>query len=205
MNKLTASDRMQNKTAILQPEATYHIYNRANGQEKLFVSEENYRYFLQKYQEYISPIADTFCYCLMPNHFHFLVRIKTEVELKQAFPKFETLEKLSSKCFSNFFSAYTQAFNKRQGRMGSLFMKNFKRKRISEQSYLLNLILYIHRNPIEARLCKKPEQWPHSSYPAILSGNHHFLKASDVVSWFEDKDNFQYIHLKKSMFEPENL
>ena len=196
---------MQNKTAILEPGSVYHVYNRANGQEQLFVSEENYRYFLQKYQEYISPIADTFCYCLMPNHFHFLLRIKNGHALKQAFPKFETLEKLPSKCFSNFFSAYTLAFNKQQGRMGSLFMKNFKRKRISDQSYLLNLVQYIHRNPIEAGLCKQPEHWPHSSYTSILSGNHHFLKAGEVFSWFEDKDNFQYIHSKQSMFDPVNL
>ncbi|MCF6359136.1 MAG: transposase [Cyclobacteriaceae bacterium] len=60
----------------------YHIYNRANGNENLFRSDENYEYFLKKWGEYISDIADTYAYCLMPNHFHFLIKTKTEIELK---------------------------------------------------------------------------------------------------------------------------
>jgi hypothetical protein len=76
---------MINKTGLLIPETTYHIYNRANGNGKLFLSPENYRYFLEKYILYISPIADTFCYCLMPNHFHFLIRIREEQILADYF------------------------------------------------------------------------------------------------------------------------
>ncbi len=76
---------MQDTKAILIPEGTYHIYNRANGNESLFFREDNYLYFLEKYKEYISPVAETFCYCLMPNHFHFLIRIKSENELRDPF------------------------------------------------------------------------------------------------------------------------
>ncbi len=60
----------------------YHIYNHANGFENIFNEERNYRFFLEKYQFYISPIADTLAYCLMPNHFHFLIKIKSEEELR---------------------------------------------------------------------------------------------------------------------------
>ena len=120
----------------LEPEGTYHIFNRANGNERIFANSRNYRFFLQKYQEHLSPVLDTFCYCLMPNHFHFLIRIKNKNEiennLEQAFPEIAVLEKLISKRFSNFFSSYSQAFNKQQGRMGSLFMKNFKRKKVKK-------------------------------------------------------------------------
>ncbi len=63
------------------PDNYYHIYNRANGDEKIFKSEENYRFFLEKFQFYIVPIADVFSFCLMPNHFHFLVRFKSEKEI----------------------------------------------------------------------------------------------------------------------------
>src|SRR5688500_17328403 len=114
---------MDNKSAILIPENTYHIYNRANGNETLFLSEENYRFFIMKYKLYIEPIANAYCYCLMPNHFHFLIRIKPEQEIRsflssgksQAFD----FERSISKQFSNFFSSYTQVFNKQQRRMGS--------------------------------------------------------------------------------------
>lgn len=97
---------MKNKLTPLNPGCIYHIYNRAIGSEKLFLNNENYSFFLKRYRHFISPVADTFCYCLMPNHFHFLVRIKSDIELveyfgdkalgivdDEAFPKFETQDK----------------------------------------------------------------------------------------------------------------
>jgi REP element-mobilizing transposase RayT len=79
---------------ILEPGYFHHIYNHANGNENLFKRDENYHYFLKKFKQYIFPIADTFAYCLMPNHIHFLVRIKEEDALSESFPKFQTLEKV---------------------------------------------------------------------------------------------------------------
>lgn len=87
---------------------SYHIYNHANGTEDIFREEENYRFFLGQYAKYLGDVLDTYAYCLMPNHFHFLVGVKLEEALIKTFPKFETLEKLVSKKFSNFFSSYTQ-------------------------------------------------------------------------------------------------
>jgi REP element-mobilizing transposase RayT len=69
----------------MQPGKRYHLYTHANGSENFFRTEENYRYFLQRYQHFIPLVADTLAYCLMPNHFHFLVRIKTEAELISVF------------------------------------------------------------------------------------------------------------------------
>src|SRR5690606_6961681 len=100
-------------------EKYYHIYNHANGDDNLFREQKNYGYFLEKYKQHINPIAETIAWCLMPNHFHLLVKIKSEEEIAAAFPKFQTLEKLRredekskflSKQFSNFFSSYTQSF-----------------------------------------------------------------------------------------------
>jgi len=186
---------MTNKYEILSPDATYHVYNRANGSEKLFLSRENYRFFLQKYNEHIEPIANTFCFCLMPNHFYFLIRIKSEKQLAVTFPMFT--EKLLSKQFSNLFSSYTQAFNKQQKRMGSLFMKNFKRIRVNDQSYLLKLVHYIHHNPVEANLSERPEGWDHSSYHILLSDKPTFLKRNEIIGWFENKENFVHVHKRE--------
>ena len=69
---------MKDYHAYVEPESVYHIYNRAHGAEYLFLNDGNYRFFLQGYRQYISPIADTFCYCLMPNHFHLMLRIKVK-------------------------------------------------------------------------------------------------------------------------------
>ena len=65
----------------LQPGVFYHIYNRGNNGEDLFREERNYLYFLKLYEKYITPIADTYAYCLLKNHFHFFVRIKSEDEI----------------------------------------------------------------------------------------------------------------------------
>ncbi len=77
------------------PEKLYHIYNHANGAENPFREAENYRYFLKQWEKHIQPIADTLVYCLMPNHFHFLIKIRSQSELETTFGKFETFQKLS--------------------------------------------------------------------------------------------------------------
>ncbi len=230
---------MQNTSPELEPDCFYHIYNRANGSEQLFLSDENYRFFLRKYLHHIEPIINTYCYCLMPNHFHLLVQVKSELEILSylsdrnktgeqqeddtahrqaasgALPKFKTLEelacgpeelrakvipagnsleKLISKQFANFFSSYTQAFNKQQKRMGSLFMKNFKRIKVTEDRYFRNLVHYIHYNPVEAGFCNSPAHWEHSSFQDIVSDNKTFLKRDELIDWFDDLENFKLVH-----------
>ncbi len=98
----------------LKPGNFYHIYNRGNNREDIFFEEKNYPYFLELYAKHITPVADTFAYCLMRNHFHLLVRIKASKEIKtsKVLKTFEVLppgeEKLFnySQPFSNFFNAY---------------------------------------------------------------------------------------------------
>jgi len=67
------------KPIPLQPGKYYYIYNRGNNRENIFLEERNYPYFLRHYARHIEPVADTFVYCLLRNHFHFLVRIKDQV------------------------------------------------------------------------------------------------------------------------------
>ncbi|MCH7400295.1 transposase [Belliella kenyensis] len=205
---------MQDKQAILYPEGTYHIYNRANGSEQMFLSEDNYGYFLSKYNGYISRVSNTLCYCLMPNHFHFLVRIKGEKDIIDEILKkggasaktlqgFRTLEGFDrqkiissflSLQFSHLFNSYTQAFNKQIGRKGSLFMHPFKRKLIQDEKYLRKLIHYIHYNPIEAGLTKSLEGWKYSSYNAIVSRSETRLQREEVLGYFDNLENFIYCH-----------
>ena len=204
---------MQNKLEVLQPDTFYHIYNRANGSEKLFITDENYVFFLRKYKEYISPICHTYCYCLMPNHFHFLIQIKSEDELELYFNEktsssstlqgFKTLEglakqnsisKLLTQQFSHLFNTYTQAFNKQNGRKGSLFMHPYKRKKINDTSYLLQLVKYIHYNPVEAKLANELYEWKFSSYSSLISKTPTLLKRDNVLDWYHDLANFEFVH-----------
>lgn len=184
---------------MLLPENYYHIYNHANGDDNLFRAERNYSYFLEKYHLHIDPVADTIAWCLMPNHFHLLVRIKDAEDLIQTFPKFRTLEKLKeapaalphllSKKFANFFSSYTQSFNKVYERRGSLFLKNFKRKLVESESYLIQLILYIHLNPVKHGFTGNTEKWQWHS-------KNEFWKTNPVLaeSLFKNKDTYELLH-----------
>jgi putative transposase len=189
---------MENKLALLVSEGTFHVYNRANGNEKIFLSDENHRFFVKKFKLYILPVAQVYCYCLMPNHFHFLIRIKPEKEMEEFFGtekiKKYGFEKLVSKQFSNLFSCYTQAFNKLGGRMGSLFMKNFKRKQVNDDSYFKNLVYYIHHNPLEAGLTKNISDYKYSSYYSIVKNESDFILRDDLLAVFEDLENFILFH-----------
>ncbi len=189
----------------MQAETFYHIYNRANGNEQLFYSAENYRYFLQQFKKYIVPVADIYAYCLLVNHFHFVLKIKSESAVRgqynikdgQSFGKFKTFQKMISKQFSNLFSSYTQAFNKMYGRTGSLFSPNFKRKELTSDNYLRNLIIYINTNPNHHGVADY-SNYRFSSYKDVVEGHDSFLKQAEIISLFEDIENFKYVHrLKK--------
>ncbi|MEO6706787.1 MAG: transposase [Ginsengibacter sp.] len=192
----------------LLPSTYYHIFNHANGDEDLFREPENYRYFLQQYHKYIDRIADTYSYCLMPNHFHLLARIKSKDEIITPLPGFKNLEgvtasNLLSKQFSNFFNGYTKAFNKKYERHGSLFLKNFKKKAITETGYLRAVILYIHLNPVKHNFTFNPQDWKWSSYHNFhierlniinkLFGNEekYFRALEDKMKSFDDYDKLE--------------
>ena len=194
---------MKNYEIPLLPENYYHIYNHANGSDNLFLNSENYRYFLQRYATFISPIADTFAYCMMLNHIHFLIRIKSEPDLQKAY-KYKTqsrkilleddIPNYLSRVFASLFSSYSQAFNRQSGRKGSLFMPNFKRKIVEAESYFTQLVYYIHANPVHHGFVKELSAWNYSSYHAFLSRKQTNLQRDEVLNWFGNVDSFKAFH-----------
>ena len=126
-------------TRPFYPETFYHIFNRGNNGENVFYEEHNYPYFLKKYDFYLSMFVDTHAYCLLPNHFHILIRVKSEKDIREAaksdLPDFRNLANLTadriiSERFRLLFLSYAKAINKEQKRRGSLFQKPFRRKRL---------------------------------------------------------------------------
>jgi putative transposase len=180
---------MRNHEIPLLPGGCYHIYNHANGFEDLFRNEGNYAYFLKKYAEHIPAVADTFAYCLMPNHIHLMVRIKPQSELPNG-----GTPKAVSQVFGNLFSAYAQAFNRQQGRKGSLFIPNFKRKQVEDDRYFSNLICYIHQNPVAHGFAVHPAEWPHSSFLSHLSDRPTRLLRDEVLTFFCGREGFLQAH-----------
>jgi putative transposase len=191
----------------MEPGKLYHVYTHANGFENLFRSDENYRYFLKRYKHFITPIAATWVYCLMPNHIHFLVEVKMEAEIESTFksskvykPKDTNLgglsetEKRISKQFSNLFNSYTKAYNKMYQRRGSLFIPNFKRAEVTTEDYISNIIVYIHRNPVHHGFAKSMADWAWSSYQAFLTDTPTELKREEVLKWFGNREEFLKFH-----------
>ena len=174
---------------------TYHIYNRGNNREDIFIEERNYHYFMELYSKYIDRVAITFAYCLLRNHFHFLVRVKNEKDWQSS--KDWQSHQSPSRAFSNLFSSYTKAINKAYWRTGSLFEKPFKRKRVNNDSYFTNLVLYIHRNPELHGLVQDFRYWPHSSYNAILSTEQTCVLRTEILNWFGNKEEFTSLHMNE--------
>lgn len=178
----------------------YHVYNRGNNGQAIFFTEENYKYFLRKFYQYLSPYLDVYAFCLLLNHFHFLVRVRSELNL----PDFQNLAGLRphphpdrnpiSQAFSNFFNAYSKAINKQENRSGSLFEKPFKRIWIHDNAYLTRVIYYIHRNPVHHKICKSLEEYRWSSYHRILDGRASKLKKKEVLDCFGGRDKFIEFH-----------
>ena len=194
---------MQQFKAILETDSFYHIYNRANGNEKLFLNDDNYSYFLKRYNYYISPIAETFAYCLMPNHFHFLIKIKSDIDLLHL-TGFEKLlsEEISNKLslqFSNLFNSYTKSFNKQYNRSGNLFSRPFNRIKITNEKQLKYTLNYIHQNPVSHAYVKQLSDWKFSSYSSFFTEKITKINNKEVLDWFGDIENFEYYHnLKKA-------
>ncbi len=180
----------------LQPGRYYHIYNRGNNREDLFREERNYRYFLQLYARHAHPIAHTFAYCLMKNHIHFLVRIKTDEEYQTS--RISETREVSdfkpSQHFSNLFNAYTKAINKAHGRTGSLFEERFGRIEVTSDAYFAYLIFYIHFNPQKHGFVDDFRDWPWSSYGALRATSATKLQRAEVLNWFGGGGRFDEFH-----------
>ncbi len=181
----------------------YHIYNRGNNGETIFCTAENFRYFLQLFAHHIEPVATTFAFSLLPNHFHFLNYIRTDEEqrtwlLAQGGQGCQLSESWQPcpphRAFKNLFIAYSMAFNLRYERTGSLFQKPFKRRLVDSDRYFAALVRYIHRNPQKHGLIPDFREWPWSSYGAILAERPTRIPRDDVLAWFGGRAPFVALH-----------
>lgn len=191
-------------TDPLYPHHYYHLYNHAVGRDNFFNSDDNYRYFLTKYTQYIHPICHTYAYCLLPNHFHFLVQVRSEDVLfdhaQTLYPDKKLIQtdfsypRFAMQQFSNFFNGYTKAYNKLYKRRGALFIDYLRRKRVANERYFLRLIHYIHYNPVHHQFCRDPAEWPYSSYQAVLSHQETKVEKETVLDWFGGATAYRAFH-----------
>jgi putative transposase len=214
------------------PGKVYHLYNHANGNLPLFRNDDNFMYFLSKYALYVHPYVDTLAYCLMPNHFHFAVRIKEQLSVEkiaeisntsdnqadlereskgsktkdESHPETEKGSdilktsdpfedrKIITNAIKNWLISYTQAYHKMYSTKGNLFRQKIRRKQIKTDKQLLNLIAYIHLNPVHHKFVNHPLDWAYSSYSTFFSNKKTLLMRDEVIGYFDNIENMRFYH-----------
>lgn len=184
---------------IFAPNNYYHVFNRGNDKQDIFLDREDYYFFLNRLKEYLYPelledapptshkykrkklpvgCFDLVCYCLMPNHFHWLIKQNLLVPI--------------SKIISKISTSYSIYFNKKYKHVGHVFQDQFKAVRVGSDEYLLWLSAYIHQNPKVAGLVDKSEGWQYSSYLSFLDHKLPFICKPDVViKQFKNKSDYK--------------
>lgn len=166
----------------LRDSTYYHIYTRGNNRIDLFREQRNYGYFLDLYRHHVDPVADTFAYCLLRNHFHLLIRTHDKTA------------KAPSQAFANLHNAYARAFNQFYGRVDALFQHPFRRIEVRSEAHLLRLVVYIHRNPQRHGLIPDFRRWQYSSYQSLVSTAPSRLQRAVVLEWFAGRATFISAH-----------
>lgn len=164
---------MPNSRPPYLPGHYYHFYNRGQSRMKIFHEPENYAFVIRKIKYYATSFDITvIAYCLMPNHYHFLVR--------------QNSENPAGLLPQRVFNSYSKAYNLRYGRHGTLFEGHFQVKMIVKNTHLLHLCRYIHANPQKDNLVENVADWPYSNYLEWVGVRKGTLIDPEFV-----RDNFQ--------------
>jgi len=176
---------MSRKDVHVLPGEYYHVFNRGNNQQAIFLESENYRFFLQRLHYYFDPACiDLVAYCLMPNHFHFLITIRKEIDF--------------SNIMRSFSVSYVRSFQNWYRHKGHLFQSNYEIRLVDSEEYLLHLCRYIHLNPVKSGLVDRPENWQYSDYrdwvsdeagedkPSVQARNRFFLDSDSYKGFVMD-------------------
>ena len=187
----------------------YHIYNRGAGKGNIFMDPQDFTEFIQKYYYYLYPSVQTFAWCLLSNHFHALVRIRTHNEQASLYKQTPKLFKsdvfhgrsdpidkpfTASRQLSHLMNSYTRYFNKKYNNKGTLIEGPLKRKKVVDQTNFYHLVCYIHRNPMHHGISKTYIDYKYCSYLDFLTDKKSFVEREYVVKGFGGTTNFIQAH-----------
>jgi len=147
----------------------YHVFNRGNGGKDIFGDALDYQRFLDELSRQRERGLTFFGYCLMPNHFHLLVRVADTplADLMQAA-----------------LARYSQYFNFRRGTFGSVFQPRYKANLIDSNAYFFEALRYIHLNPTAAGLVSRPEDWKWSGHNALIGRPDQLMDGVETLRFF---------------------
>ncbi len=176
------------KLGKIEKDTYYHIYNKGINDGAIFKNAENKRCFLKLANKYLSEKAVVLAYCLMDDHCHMAIRILSDKES-------------GIQAFSDLFNAYTKAFNKREGKTGSLFERHYKWIPVNDKDYLRNLVVYIHLKPENHGISNDFGTFKFSSYHLFTPHNHKRLLEvgkKETLALFKGLEHMEYMHREKT-------
>ncbi len=165
---------MSRPLRIEYPDAWYHVMNRGRRSEEIFSDKQDYNTFLELIRESVEMWnVRVGAYCLMTNHYHMLI---------------QTPEANLSRCMRHINGVYTQRFNKYHHCDGQLFRGRYKSILVDADSYLLQMVRYIHRNPLRAGLVGKLDEYNWSSHKGYMSNDRKWawLHKGFILSMLTD-------------------
>ena len=163
------------------PNNVYHVYNQGNNQQQLFYAEDDYKRFLELYSSYVLPYSDVLAWCLIPNHYHFMLSVKENcVPVMQGNIMLDSV----SNGFRNLSGAYAHEYNKAYHKSGSVFRPKTKSKNLSDdKSFMsyLNCFYYIHQNAWRHGIVSHVSLWKYSSYHFYAGTRKQSICNSDLA------------------------
>lgn len=193
-----------------------HVICRAVGLNVLFRNDDNKSWFIKQYIHYLSPYVDTYCYCLLDNHVHWLIKCKSALSLSRYINSIVqkdrkkhqqdyienriSFEQAVEFQYKDFFISYAKAFNKKYNRYGALFVNPFRRINVKDRNHLIQLVVYIHANPIKHKLTSAIKTNEFVSFQSLLSSNDTWLMKEEVLGWFGGKESYLDIHYKMAAY-----
>lgn len=202
-------------TDTLRPGELYHIFNRSNHKVPLFRDSTDRLIFLRKYWQLVAPFQHTLAYCLLGNHFHFIVRVRSLEEIVAALKKIKpwdltrtqaewlaldpaerTVNELLVHQYGRMFNGFSKCYSKRWNSPGNLLVRPFRRKQINAVDYLRTSIRYVHTNPEKHELTDDFANYPWSSYLLHLYGSEAEtgLSTLQTFSAFGGRKSFVDFH-----------
>lgn len=168
---------MSRPLRIEYPGAWYHVMNRGRRRENIYFSAKDYGLFLTVLRETVEMFnLKVSAYCLMSNHYHLLLH---------------TPDGNISRCMRHINGVYTQRFNRSHKKDGQLFRGRFKAVVVDNDSHLLEVLRYIHNNPLRAGMVEKVNDFTWSSHKGYCSGAKKWgwLYKDFLLSMFSEKGN----------------
>jgi putative transposase len=187
----------------------YHIYNRANNRLSLYYTHENYNLFLKLIFGYLEDCAEILAYCLIPNHFHLLIKTasKVKIENEDSIIEIDNQEAVGayvSEQFRQLFIKYALIIKSQENIKGSVFQRPFKRVEIESQGQLLRTLFYIHNNPVKHNLHPDFKTYWFSSYRLLTSEMQTKIAKDHVLDIFGGVENLEQYHRVEWMIKKEH-